>query len=274
MSSTTPLVSYADNREDVVLWRALSHVSAGAYIDVSAHDDTKGSISRAFYDRGWSGVVVEPLREVAEAHRAARPRDTIVEAALTDEVTAAAVVEEIGTIGLERDVQFMAVDAGGFESLILAKVDLRALRPWILVIRATGERSTVPTHDTWEPDVLTADYHFCLFDGVSRYYVAKEHAGALQARLTYPACTHDAFVDARTYAALQGRDALIEDLRRWRAEALTWWPGTDRTASAADLKDARKRLAASAAEISAMRATLSWRITRPIRALRGLVGRA
>ncbi len=42
------LVSYAQNFEDVVLWRALLHVEAGFYIDIGAQPPVLDSGSRGF----------------------------------------------------------------------------------------------------------------------------------------------------------------------------------------------------------------------------------
>jgi hypothetical protein len=70
-----PFVSYAQNGEDVVLRRALANVEVGRYIDVGANDATVESVSKAFYDAGWSGITVEPVRKYAAKHRSERPRD-------------------------------------------------------------------------------------------------------------------------------------------------------------------------------------------------------
>src|SRR5256885_10331975 len=51
----------------------------GTYIDIGGGHPVAGSASFWFYERGWSGVVVEPQSDLAELHRRIRPRDTIVE---------------------------------------------------------------------------------------------------------------------------------------------------------------------------------------------------
>ena len=53
-------VSYAQNWEDVMLWRALGHVGQGFYVDVGAFSPDEHSVTRAFYDLGWSGINIEP----------------------------------------------------------------------------------------------------------------------------------------------------------------------------------------------------------------------
>ncbi len=53
-------ISYAQNFEDVMLWRALKHVENGFYVDVGAQDPVVDSVSLAFYEHGWRGVHIEP----------------------------------------------------------------------------------------------------------------------------------------------------------------------------------------------------------------------
>jgi hypothetical protein len=60
-------ISYAQNNEDVLLWRALGHVQDGFYIDVGASDPVEHSVTRAFYDAGWRGINIEPLPAHIEA---------------------------------------------------------------------------------------------------------------------------------------------------------------------------------------------------------------
>ncbi len=67
-------VSYAQNFEDVMLWRALRHVESGFYIDLGAAHPDDYSVTRAFYDRGWRGINVEPTNRFIRL-AGARPRD-------------------------------------------------------------------------------------------------------------------------------------------------------------------------------------------------------
>jgi FkbM family methyltransferase len=75
-------VSYAQNFEDVLLWRALQGVEGGFYIDVGAGHPDNDSVTRAFYDRGWRGINVEPTAEFTRRLAAARPRDVNLQLAL------------------------------------------------------------------------------------------------------------------------------------------------------------------------------------------------
>ena len=77
-------VSYAQNFEDVVLWRALQDVEGGRYLDIGAQEPELDSVSLAFYRLGWRGIHVEPTPTYATLLRSARPDETVIEAAVTD----------------------------------------------------------------------------------------------------------------------------------------------------------------------------------------------
>ncbi len=81
--SRDPFVSYAQNREDVVLARALRPDDRrGFWVDVGAGDPVLDSVTAAFAERGWRGVNVEPLPREHERLCAARPADTNLRVAL------------------------------------------------------------------------------------------------------------------------------------------------------------------------------------------------
>lgn len=332
--SEHPFLSYAQNGEDVVLWRALRDVEHGRYVDVGANHPQDDSVTKAFYDRGWSGLQVEPVAHFATLLREARPRDVIAEVAVSSKDDGEVVLHEFAGTGLStlreeyvpgsiergfavqarsvptrslqslveehlngEPVHFCKIDVEGAEAQVLASVDLTAWRPWVLVVEATRPNSTQPTHAEWEGRVLAAGYRFCLFDGVSRYYVSQEHADALTPALSYPACALDNFVLASTamvrtelhqlqevhHAAslrLQRVDALEAESSARRAELeaevaslraeLVRWRGAvlERWTAAMAVGAAGRQGDASRAELEAMRRTVSWRVTSPLRAAR------
>ena len=77
-------ISYAQNFEDVMLWRALKHVQNGFYIDVGAQHPVIDSVSKAFYECGWRGIHIEPVPGYAELLRKDRPDETVLQIALAD----------------------------------------------------------------------------------------------------------------------------------------------------------------------------------------------
>jgi len=77
-------ISYAQNFEDVMLYRALKDVQHGFYIDVGAQDPEVDSVTRAFYDRGWHGINIEPVQHWFEKLERDRPHDINLRVAVSD----------------------------------------------------------------------------------------------------------------------------------------------------------------------------------------------
>lgn len=208
-------VSYAQNAEDVLLWRALGDIKHGFYIDVGANDPIEHSVTKAFYDAGWSGVSIEPLPSFHQAFLQQRPRDVnlAIAAGASDgeltlydvpavrgwaspeqsvadmhraeghEVTEITVpVRTLASICAEHapgEIHFLKIDVEGFEGEVLRGMDFARWRPWVLVIEATLPNSRETNHGSWEHQVTSQRYRFAWFDGLNRYYVAEEHAELL-----------------------------------------------------------------------------------------------
>jgi len=202
-------VSYAQNFEDVMLWRALQHVDKGRYVDVGAQDPVADSVSQAFYERGWRGLHVEPSAQYARKLREARPDETVIEAAAASKTghleffeiadsglstadakiaarhqksgfTVKKVVVPCVTLDpvLERagaEVHWLKIDVEGFEREVLAGWRASAVRPWIVLIESTRPLLDTQSHRAWERLILHKSYAFAYFDGLNRFYVSKEH---------------------------------------------------------------------------------------------------
>ncbi len=214
-----------------MLWRALRHVADGFYIDVGAAHPDVDSVTRAFYERGWRGINLEPVAEYAQRLRAARPRDVTLCVAVSDHAGQAdlLVMPGTGLSTLEADVagvfasalpapqrrpvalrtlaeicrehapgeiHFLKIDAEGSERAVLAGCDFQAFRPWIIVIEATAPMSQKHNHQAWEELVVAAGYRFAWFDGLNRFYLAAERAGELGPHFTTPPNVFDDFLRA------------------------------------------------------------------------------
>ncbi|TIN31109.1 MAG: FkbM family methyltransferase [Mesorhizobium sp.] len=204
------ITSYAQNFEDVILWRALKSVEHGFYIDIGAQDPVEDSVSLSFYERGWRGVHVEPTAAYAAKIRDARPDEEVIEAAIgtgtglltlhefpgtglstgdpaiaEQHVEAGFEMKEIPVplVSLqdlldrhaEREVHWLKIDVEGMESAVIESWGSSAVRPWIVVVESTLPLSTEKSHDEWQPHLKGLGYEFVYFDGLNRFYVSEEH---------------------------------------------------------------------------------------------------
>ena len=204
-------ITYAQNFEDVILWRALKHVDRGFYVDCGAYDPTRDSVTKAFYDRGWRGINIEPIPSLLQEFVVQRPFDTNLAIAVSDG-SEGAELYEIADTGLSTlfqtiaqqhieagfdtqvfnvptttlsdvlrqfapsDIHFLKIDVEGAEHLVLRATDFNRFRPWIVLVEATHPMTQQPRHEAWEATLLDAGYDFAYFDGLNRFYVAKEHS--------------------------------------------------------------------------------------------------
>jgi len=79
-----PFISYAQNLEDVMHYRALRDVKRGFYVDVGANSPDQHSVTRTLYERGWRGINIEPATGFHEQLVAARPDDINLAVAVGD----------------------------------------------------------------------------------------------------------------------------------------------------------------------------------------------
>jgi FkbM family methyltransferase len=241
-----PLISYAQNREDVLLHRALSGQSKGFYIDVGANDPTICSISRCFYDLGWHGINIEPVRPVYRRLVAERPRDInlnigisncqqtlrfyecLNESTLSTFSAASASwwaapprsfvfkEREISVMTLAQvceqyvtqPIDFLSIDAELHERAVIEGQDWTRWRARIVIVEdGISPETGRMSHDQWEHFLLQSDYLFAFFDGVNRFYVRKEDEHLLPI-LQVPANATDSYI---TYE----RECLTKELARW-----------------------------------------------------------
>lgn len=52
--------TYSQNGEDLIIDKLLKNKKNGFYIDVGAYDPVRFSNTKRFYDKGWSGINIEP----------------------------------------------------------------------------------------------------------------------------------------------------------------------------------------------------------------------
>ena len=243
-------ITYAQNFEDVILWRALKHVDRGFYVDCGAYDPTRDSVTKAFYDRGWRGINIEPIPSLLQEFVVQRPFDTNLAIAVSDGSEGAEFFQIVDT-GLSTlfhtiaqqhieagfstrvfnvptstlsdvlrqfapsDIHFLKIDVEGAEHLVLRAADFNRFRPWIVLVEATHPMTQQPSCEAWEATLLNACYDFAYFDGLNRFYVAKEHS-ELSKLVAVPPNVFDDFVPVDQKEAEQALERAEQALETFR----------------------------------------------------------
>lgn len=242
------ITSYAQALEDVVLSRALRHVDKGFWIDVGANHPLHHSVTKAFSERGWCGINIEPVSEWFTELSKDRQNDTNLNIAASSFDGFMELHEIVGT-GLSTtikdfadrarefprniitvpcrtlssicsehahdEIHFLKIDVEGAERSVLEGCDFDRFRPWIVVVEATEPLSTVASHEAWERILVDAYYEFSLFDGLNRFYLARERA-ELKPALAFPADDYTRATEIWTRGALEIANAEL----RHRIETL------------------------------------------------------
>lgn len=309
-------VSYAQNFEDVILHRVLADVERGTYVDVGAQHPIRDSVTRAFYERGWRGINIEPVDDWHKLLCVDRPEDINLKLVMgaqagsteiysvantglsTTDISmarehAASGIVVAGSVALVRTltdvideaglqhIHFLKIDVEGGEEQVLRGLDLSRVRPWVLVVEATLPNTRKDVSAQWSDLILDAGYEDVYFDGLNRFYLAREHM-RLADRFHAPPNCFDRFVRYEEWQA-------GEEVRKLKVAAGT---AHDAVASlTAELASEKARSEANAAalrvelreservahywwhtaeemraELLTMKGSRSWRWTAPLRA--------
>lgn len=207
-----PMTSYTGNLEDVLLRRCFEGVTDGFYVDIGAHHPTNASVTRWFYEQGWSGINIEPGDGIVHL-RADRPRDINLELAVSDregettfwvhsgntgtssllDSVSDLVAERAGEIkplqvrlstlpaildehALGRHIQFLKIDAEGAEDAIISAADWLRHRPEVLVVESSEPYTSIRMKTRWQDVLQQNRYLFAYFDGINDFWVREESA--------------------------------------------------------------------------------------------------
>lgn len=216
-------ISYAQNFEDIRLWRVLKTIKNGFYIDIGANDPVRDSVTKAFYDNGWNGINVEPMPAYFESLCEQRPRDKNLQcvAGVAAEDLTFYSIADTGLSTLDQDIaqrykdsgigvseervssrtltsiceehvddrpiHFLKIDVEGHEETVLRGMDFARWRPWIILVETPWERNQV-----WESILTGAGYSSVVFDGINTFYLSEEHLN-LKPAFDIPPCNLDEF---------------------------------------------------------------------------------
>ncbi len=281
----TQFISYAQNFEDIMLWRALKDVKNGFYIDVGANDPNVDSVTKAFYLRGWRGINIEPMSSCYAKLCVERAEDINLQLLVSSTEGKADFYEIEGT-GLsttdsslaqehenqdfkaqktEREVKsldsicqervhgeihFLKVDVEGAEEAVLRSASLERFRPWIIVVEATKPNSSIRSDDGVRDYLLARRYREVYFDGLNSYFIAEEH-GELEGAFDCPPNVFDNFV--RPHCNV---DQLEKDLNFAKMNVNNM---------AIQRNELMSKISILEQKVESMQNSISWKLTSPVR---------
>jgi hypothetical protein len=240
------MISYSQNYEDVILWRALKHVKKGYYIDIGAWDPVVDSVSMFFYTQGWRGIHVEPNPSYAKKLRKARPDEVVIEAAIGESTkpTTLFIIEDTGlTTSSEKfcdehkqkgftsetikvptrtlasifdeagndDIHWLKIDAEGMEEEVIKSWGNSKALPWVVVVESTLPSTQIETF-YGENELTKRGYTYVYFDKLNKFYVHKLHSELLTSFKHGPNIFDD-FITAQHKALQEQAETLDRDLK-------------------------------------------------------------
>jgi FkbM family methyltransferase len=209
MSMPKYRVTYAENREDLVLAGILRTVGVGFYVDLGANHPESQSVTKIFYDRGWSGINVEPHEHLIRELCHQRPRDINIQAGVSSQPGTLRLrsygidglatfswdmkgiygmlhpdsehwdkpVEVLNLAEILRkhrptgDIHFLKADVEGLELEVLLGNAWDHFRPWVLCLERGLYRARQEAITTF---LAACNYTHFFHDGLNDFYVAIE----------------------------------------------------------------------------------------------------
>jgi FkbM family methyltransferase len=260
------VISYSQNFEDIILWRALKNIDNGFYIDIGANDPIEDSVSLLFYEHGWRGIHVEPTMQFSDKLRKFRPDEQVMQIALSNRTSSVTFYElpETGLstlssdiarehekkgfqlvetnvsqqtfddafrdISADTDIHWLKIDVEGAEQMVLEGWVNSPLKPWILVIESTLPLTQQENFENWEYMVLEKGYQFVYFDGLNRFYLSNAHL-ELKPFFSYPPNVFDSFIQVDLFEANKKIDYLTQLINEEKEKSLTLQKQLDTTLS-------------------------------------------
>ena len=245
------MITYAQNFEDVMLARIFRDRTDGFYVDVGAGDPIELSVTKWFYDLGWTGINIEPNSTFYPNLVAGRARDinlncgagAIEENAQYFQLSACelssfdpAVRARAEATGMQvvprtievlplttildrhsdgRTIDFLKIDVEGWEREVLTGLDLQRYRPTVIIVEATLPTTRIESHSKWDDLLTRANYAVAHFDGLSRFYLPAERMD-LKVNFQLPPNVFDGFKTSQQAASELELSQLREEASRLR----------------------------------------------------------
>ncbi len=195
------VISWGQDGEDILLTSIFSKMidsgQKGVYVDVGAHHPYRFSNTYWAYQRGWTGVNIEPDQELFQKFLTFRPKDINVNAGIADktgkmkyyvyEEKACNTFDEnlyrdvlkpveIRDIPVQKlkdvlhthkmtEIDFMSIDVEGYEMDVLKSNDWKQFRPRILLVEQYLDIKGILESEIYQ---FLTEHDYCLSDKYHR----------------------------------------------------------------------------------------------------------
>lgn len=193
-------VPYSQDFEDFILFYIFYDVKIGFYIDIGANDPNYFSVTKAFYQRGWSGINIEPLPHKIILLNKYRPRDinlqlgagnidgnaTLILKGFCSSLFYNKISNNSRLINIKIktmsdickmhipksiDIEFCKIDVERSEKNVLLGFDFINYRPKVFCIESLMNRKTnIEEYREWEFILINNDYKFIYQFRRNRFY--------------------------------------------------------------------------------------------------------
>lgn len=204
-------ISYAQNFEDVLLNRIFKNQEKGFYIDIGAHHPIYDSVTKAFYEKGWTGINIEPVSKFFQLLKIDRPNDINLNIAISDQEGSLnfhelldtglstfdgdmaeklaqqddfslheypvniKTLEDVCRQYVNQPIDFLKIDVEGWEEKVILSNDWQNFRPKIIVLEATIPNSPIKKETNITHFLASHDYQHIYFDGLNDFYLSQEY---------------------------------------------------------------------------------------------------
>lgn len=207
-------ISFAQNYEDLILSGLLRDVENGFYVDVGANHPQLDSVTKLFYDRGWSGINIEPNDSLHTQLATERPRDININLGVASQSGTLSfrfypLLDGMSTFSVQSmesvsaawpdanyldksvdvttlteifnahkpvsHIHFMKIDVEGLELEVLLGNSWKKYRPWIICIEDPHDLPDASARqDAIIAYLKSWEYSKVFFDGINSYFIARE----------------------------------------------------------------------------------------------------
>ncbi len=239
-------ITYAQNREDLIIGGFLKHIKNGFYVDVGANDPDVFSVTRRFYMSGWRGINIEPSQKLYTRLALKRTRDInlMIGVGSTNKkelfreypkgdglstfsesmkkayeksgyepareyVDITVPIRTLASVFEEYSVDkidFLKIDIEGYEYEAIIGNNWKKYRPTLLCIEANH------VDKDWRPFLMEQGYHLVFFDGLNEYYIANESEKLAKDFVYSEAVLNRDYISPQLYETLRSNKGEVRKL--------------------------------------------------------------